>query len=125
MTRTAAAHARTPTPLRPRVISTLSLMVAAMLSPAIGAAAQPPTGEVLFAHRCAPCHRDGGTGTFMLGRRLGPERALLERRSDLVPDYVRTVVRGGLNAMPPLSRVEVPDADLAAIAAYLARPVPR
>ena len=88
-------------------------------------AAEPAPGEALFVHRCAMCHRDGGTGTFMLGRRLGPERALLERRADLVPDYVRTVVRGGLNSMPPLSRVEVPDADLAAIAAYLARPVPR
>jgi mono/diheme cytochrome c family protein len=102
-----------------------TLLLIGALSPAMATAAEPAPGEALFVHRCAPCHRDGGTGTFMLGRRLGPERALLERRTDLIPDYVRTVVRSGVNSMPPLSRVEVPDADLAAIAAYLARPAPR
>jgi mono/diheme cytochrome c family protein len=60
----------------------------------------------------------------MLGRRLGPDRALLAQRTDLHADYVRTVVRAGLNSMPALTRVEVTDVELDAIASYLSHPKP-
>ena len=66
--------------------------------------------------------REGGTGTFILARRLGPAKSLLEKRSDLEPTYVRTVVRGGLVNMPRISRVELPEPDLDALIAYLAAP---
>jgi hypothetical protein len=65
------------------------------------------------------CHREGGTGTFILARRLGAAKSLLEQRTDLEPTYVRTVVRWGLVNMPRISRVELPDADLDALLAYL------
>ena len=70
--------------------------------------------------RCGLCHLAGGTGTFMLGRRLGAQQALLTERRDLRADYVRQVVRHGIVSMPRFTRVELPDEELTAIAAYLA-----
>jgi len=104
----------------------LNVIAAALL--AFGAAAtagEPPPGQALFRQHCGPCHLQGGTGTFMLGRRLGEQDALLEKRTNLAEPYVRTVVRSGIQSMPRLSRAELPDADLARIAQYLAGTPPR
>lgn len=79
-------------------------------------------GEAVFMHRCAMCHREGQTGTFILARRLGKEKSLLEQRADLQAAYIRQVVRAGLVNMPRLSRVEMPDPDLDAAIAYLMSP---
>ncbi len=79
-------------------------------------------GNKLFHARCGYCHLAGGTGTIMLGRRLGPDRALLEQRTDLTTAYVKKITRVGLNSMPPHTRIEVPDSELDLIAAYIARP---
>lgn len=78
-------------------------------------------GERLFGRECAFCHVGKTTGTMMLGRRLGKEQAELVMRTDLEPDYVKAVVRNGLMNMPAFSRVEVTDAELDRIAAYLSR----
>lgn len=78
-------------------------------------------GPALFLARCGICHLQGGTGTFMLGRRLGKQRALLAERTDLQIAYVEAVVRNGLNAMPAFTRVEITDQELEAVAEYLAR----
>lgn len=79
-------------------------------------------GASLFVARCGYCHLAGGTGTLMLARRHGKDHALLAERTDLDRDYVRAVVRNGLNSMPALTRVEVPDEQLDAIATYLSGP---
>lgn len=76
-------------------------------------------GEELFGRKCAFCHIGKGTGAFMLGRRLGKDKADLTKRTDLQADYVKAVVRNGLTNMPPFSRVEVTDDQLDKIAAYL------
>jgi mono/diheme cytochrome c family protein len=81
-------------------------------------------GRALFSNRCGSCHLAGGMGTNLLTMqriRAGepPESGLLENRKDLAPDYVKAVVRGGKVAMPRLSRTEVTDAELEAIASYL------
>jgi hypothetical protein len=68
------------------------------------------------------CHREGGTGTFTLARRLGADQSLLESRNNLQPEYVRFVVRWGLVNMPRISRVELTDADLADVVTYLTAP---
>jgi mono/diheme cytochrome c family protein len=81
-------------------------------------------GRAAFTHRCAMCHREGQTGTFILARRLGKEKSLLEQRTDLQPAYIRQVVRTGLVNMPRLSRVEMPDPDLDGVIAYLTSPKP-
>jgi mono/diheme cytochrome c family protein len=88
--------------------------------PGAGSAASP--GQALFRQKCGICHLENGTGTFMLGRRLGPENALLEKRRNLAADYVTHVVRWGLMSMPRFSRVELPDSELKAVAAYLSAP---
>jgi mono/diheme cytochrome c family protein len=79
-------------------------------------------GNKLFHARCGYCHLAGGTGTIMLGRRLGKDHALLEQRTDLTAAYIKKITRVGLNSMPPHTRIEVPDSELDLIAAYIARP---
>lgn len=79
-------------------------------------------GRAAFTHRCSMCHREGGTGTFILARRLGAEQSLIEKRTNLAPEYIRYVVRWGLVNMPRISRVELPDPDLEAVVAYLSAP---
>lgn len=78
--------------------------------------------RALWIRHCGPCHLQGGTGTFMLGRRLGADKALLERRDDLTAGYVRAVVRQGIQSMPRFSRAELPDDQLDRIAQYLSAP---
>ncbi len=97
------------------------LAAAALLACAPGAAqaAAAPDAKAAFATHCAICHLQGGAGTYMLSRRLGPDKSLLLARKDLQPIYVTTVVRRGLGSMPWFTRVEVTDAELKAIAAYL------
>ncbi len=77
--------------------------------------------EAVFLARCQYCHIELGPGTITIARRLGPEEALLANRTDLTGDYVKTVVRRGLNTMPPMTRVEVSDDELDLIAQYLTR----
>jgi mono/diheme cytochrome c family protein len=88
---------------------------------------QAPTvdGRSLFARRCGICHFADGGGTWMLERRLGKGQALLESRTDLLAPYIRLITRRGLNGMPRFTRVELPDADLEVITAYLTRSGPR
>ncbi|HKV06355.1 MAG TPA: cytochrome c [Candidatus Acidoferrales bacterium] len=79
-------------------------------------------GRKLFHDRCGYCHLPGGSGTIMLAQRLGKDRALLESRTDLNPEYIRKVTRVGFNSMPPHSRIEIPDSELDSVVAYLTRP---
>ena len=76
-------------------------------------------GRELYREHCGICHLEGGTGTFMLARRLSKERALLESRDDLSSAFVAQVVRHGLASMPRFTRVELPDGELQAIESYL------
>ena len=105
-------------------IGSLAVLLVRTALAAHADAADINAGQQLFAHKCALCHAAGGTGTLMLQRRLGQDRALLAERTDLQPAYVSAIVRTGLNSMPALTRVEVTDAQLEDIAAYLTRPRP-
>jgi mono/diheme cytochrome c family protein len=75
-------------------------------------------GEKLFVEHCAMCHGPNGMGTGLLGRRIQP--ALLELRANLPAAYVISAARRGIGNMPAIPRGEVGDADLKAIADYLA-----
>lgn len=88
---------------------------------AVTAFANEATDKQAFDARCAKCHAEAGTGTFMLGRRLGKDRAMLERRTDLPAALIRHVVRNGIVSMPPMTRVEVTDGELDAIVRHLTR----
>ncbi len=83
-------------------------------------------GEALFSNRCGACHLTGGMGTNLITKQMiaagrPPADALLANRTDLNPDYIRSVVRNGKMAMPRQTRVDVTDAELDAIAAWLTR----
>jgi mono/diheme cytochrome c family protein len=83
-------------------------------------------GEDLFSNRCGACHLAGGMGSNLLTKQrmaMGepPENGLLANRKDLTPDYVKTVVRMGKNAMPAQTKVDITDAELDAMAAYLGK----
>jgi len=87
-------------------------------------AAEPATadqGRALFAKHCVHCHGERGFATAQLEKRIGKEQAMLEKRTDLNAALIRHVVRYGIGSMPWFTRVELSDADAAAIAAYLTR----
>lgn len=83
-------------------------------------------GQALFEYHCGYCHLTGGMGTNLLTKQrmaLGepPQNGLLANRQDLTADYVRSVVRHGKNAMPAQTRVDLTDAELDAVAAWLGK----
>lgn len=95
---------------------------------AAASAADAPTlahGAQVFEHWCMPCHGHGDQfpGTVALGVKYQSKLpGALQDRTDLVPDLVKAVVRTGISVMPFFRKTEVSDADLDALAAYLAEP---
>lgn len=101
----------------------------------LGASAQdlPSTehGKVVFDKWCGHCHGDtiteGGMfpslplpGTAALGVKYkGELPAVLEERTDLTPEFIRVVVRGGLFGMPMTRKTEISDTELEDVIAYL------
>ncbi len=84
-------------------------------------------GDEVFQYWCAACHAPGPRhpGTQALDVLYkGVKPAALEERTDLVPELTRTFVRNGVSVMPPFRKTEISDADLAALAAYLAPKAP-
>ena len=84
-------------------------------------------GHEVFEYWCAPCHAPGARhpGTQALDALYkGAKPGALEARTDLVPELTRAFVRTGVSVMPPFRKTEISDADLAALAAYLAPKAP-
>jgi len=85
-------------------------------------------GKATFDHTCAPCHGAGvgddgramlpGTDALRI-KYQGSLPALLEQRTDLNADAIRTFVRRGTWSMPPFRPTEVTERDILDIAAYL------
>jgi len=75
-------------------------------------------GEALYVDKCIMCHGENGMGTGLLGR--DREVALLEARDNLPAQLVIVAARQGIGNMPAIPRGEVSDAQLQAIAEYLA-----
>ena len=90
---------------------------------AVPLAAQTPDGKAVFEQWCAPCHGDGpgkpGTAALQALYK-GVKPALLEQRTDLVPELTKAFVRNGVSVMPFFRKTEITDAELDALAAYLA-----
>lgn len=115
-------------------LATAFLALAAALLPGARGAAQDQTspdpnravlarGEAVFDEWCAACHDPGPRhpGTQALDALYkGQKPGALEERTDLVPTLTETFVRRGVSVMPPFRKTEISDADLAALAAYLA-----
>jgi mono/diheme cytochrome c family protein len=105
------------------------------------AAAQPPAadapgarGKQVYDYWCLPCHGPGlglpgfselpGTQQLRIKYRATDISPLLTERTDLVPEFVKVIVRQGVSFMPQFRKTEISDADLEALAAYLARTSP-
>jgi mono/diheme cytochrome c family protein len=108
-------------------MSKQSLCLAATAASLLGVASAQDTlvtrGHEVFQSWCAPCHAPGPRhpGTQALDVLYqGAKPAALEERTDLVPELTRAFVRTGVSVMPPFRKTEISDADLAALAAYLA-----
>ena len=100
----------------------VALQAAAPVASAQEALAQ--RGVEVFTYWCAPCHGAGrgNPGTVALEVRYqGSKPAALEQRTDLTPELTKLFVRNGISIMPPFRKTEITDADLDALAAYLAR----
>jgi mono/diheme cytochrome c family protein len=83
-----------------------------------------PKGYVEYQRFCSACHGEGvgKPGTMALQAKYkGAVPALLDKRTDLTPEFVKMTVRNGVTVMPFFRKTEISDADLNAIAAYLAR----
>lgn len=82
-------------------------------------------GAALFSHRCGACHLTFGMGTNLItARQVAAKQKpvpLLADRTDLTADYVKAVARNGKGAMPRQTKVDVTDAELDKIAAYLGK----
>ncbi len=83
-------------------------------------------GEKLFSNHCGYCHLAGGMGTNLLTKQRmmagePPEKGMLTNRKDLTVEYIKSVVRMGKVAMPRQTRVDITDAELDVVAAYLAK----
>jgi mono/diheme cytochrome c family protein len=106
--------------------------------------AQPPDrsaalaeGKQVYDYWCLPCHGPGlglpgfnalpGTQQLQIKYRDTSISPLLEERTDLVPEFVKVIVRQGVSFMPQFRKTEISDAQLDALAAYLTRnnPAPR
>jgi mono/diheme cytochrome c family protein len=118
---------------------TMSIAVgAALLLCGSAVLGQPPNGNEQLGHGkqvydywCLPCHGEGlglpgfnelpGTQQLRIKYRDTPISPLLTERTDLVPEFVKVIVRQGVSFMPQFRKTEISDADLDALAAYLAR----
>ena len=100
--------------------------LAALLGGAVQAAAPAaaaPSGEAVYTHWCAPCHAagPGHPGTDSLQLKYGGKMpAVLIERTNLTPQVVSTFVRQGVLLMAPFRKTEITDAELAALAAFVA-----
>jgi mono/diheme cytochrome c family protein len=81
-------------------------------------------GKQLFHQKCAMCHGAAGMGTGLLARRMKPDVAPLEKRDDLSAAYVERAARIGILNMPPITRGDVSNEELASIAQYLSKGKP-
>jgi mono/diheme cytochrome c family protein len=81
------------------------------------------SGEAVYQHWCSHCHAPGPghPGTESLQLKYGGKMpAVLVERTDLTPQVVSTFVRQGVLLMAPFRKSEITDAELAALAAYVA-----
>ena len=98
-------------------------IAALALAAATPAAAQPVSGEAVFAKWCAPCHAPGPNhpGTQSLEAKYkGSRPGELQARTDLTADQVKLFVRHGVSIMPFFRKTEITDPELDALANYLA-----
>lgn len=111
---------------RLRTALTLVALAASNLGLATATAAEPAPGKLVFDRWCAGCHfgknRLGAlpAGTYALEQRYkGSVPSDLLSRTDMTPEFIKAIVRSGVNAMPRTRKTEISDADLDLLIAYI------
>lgn len=106
-------------------LALVAALTAAASAPLVASGADAPAlvppPPRTFANACASCHDGGGFGVVVLRDRVGADRAVLRRRTDLTAGLIRVAVRNGIGAMPAMSKLEVSDVELDGIIAELTR----
>lgn len=83
-------------------------------------AARPRDGKTLYVLYCAGCHNPGpGHPATMRLTELGRPHPPLIGRTDLDPNYIRSVVHNGLIEMPPFRPTELTEDDLTRLISYI------
>jgi mono/diheme cytochrome c family protein len=110
------------------ILTALAVAVLQCGTAAAQEAASAERGRARFEHSCAPCHGAGigddgramlpGTDALRI-KYQGALPALLEQRTDLNVEAIRTFVRRGTWSMPPFRPTEITERDIEDIAAYL------
>jgi len=84
-------------------------------------------GRAVYTKWCAPCHDPGvihpGTNALTV-KYHGVKPGVLLEWKDLPADTVKYLVRHGISVMPHFRKTEISDADLDALAKFLARNTP-
>lgn len=108
--------------MRP-VVAMAAAAAACLVVSSAAAAAEPATGEAVYKRWCVHCHAAGrgnpGTDSLQVKYKGNPPAVLLER-TDLTADAIKVFVRQGALSMPPFRKTEITDAELAALAAWMA-----
>lgn len=101
------------------------ILMALTLAPlaSLASAAEVSSGEAVYKRWCVHCHSTGrgnpGTDSLQVKYKGNPPAVLLDR-TDMTPEFVKFAVRQGVLSMPPFRKTEITDAELAALATWLA-----
>jgi mono/diheme cytochrome c family protein len=105
----------------PALIGALGLFA---MDAAAADAGQIEEGKQVYQTWCWNCHGEGvgKPGTQALAAKYkGSRPAILDQRTDLAPAATKLFVRKGISIMPFFRKTEITDAQLDALAFYLAR----
>jgi mono/diheme cytochrome c family protein len=117
--------------MRAPSIAAVLLSLGAIAAPALAAqpasapaaAAATASGESVYKHWCVHCHSAGrgnpGTDSLKVKYKDAIPAVLLDR-TDMTPQFVSTAVRQGVLSMPPFRKTEITDAELTALATWVA-----
>ena len=90
---------------------------------AAASAADAPSGEAVWKRWCVHCHSTGrgnpGTDSLQVKYKGAKPAALLDR-TDLTPEFIKLSLRQGVLSMPAFRKTEITDAELGALATWLA-----
>ncbi len=115
--------------LRKSVLAGLALAGLIICGSVLAAEPSDPyaAGRAVYTKWCAPCHDPGvihpGTNA-LTAKYQGVKSGVLLEWKDLPPELVRHLVRNGISVMPQFRKTEISDADLDALAKFLARNTP-
>jgi mono/diheme cytochrome c family protein len=104
-------------------VSLVALAAQGATKPAVRVETPPSEEARLFEAHCGICHSPKEYATSILEKR-GRKPAVLADRTDLRAEAITSIVRSGIGSMPPQTRVDISDADLDRVIAYLTRPRP-